>query len=552
MAKQTINVGTTANDRTGDPLRTAFTKVNSNFTELYANVATLNSSVVTDVSDLTDTQGLLFSGDYQDLANTPFIATDISDLTDSEDLLTVKDHITLNGIHQASNNVISFTKAPNTDANTVFDQISQFISITRDVGGIGGAGGGIYNRALEAEWDPAVSPLFTVWNAEGWDDLSDIEVRYYQPFRQALENNIGLNVVDKELIMKDTLLNEYYKVKFTTWAQGPSHTGAFAYTREKIDTTVPIGITFYNGSKLPKAPDTRLQFEQAYIGDYGDHVLTISEAGRQIYAYGNILEIPSYAEQDFKIGATIQIVTGATGSTLRPKVNGDVEIPDATLYIQDETTAATSFAIPARSMALLTKTRQNTWQLSIGDSSVAKTDFIPDTDNAYDLGSPTNQWKSLYVSANTIFVGGTPLSINESGTLLVDGQPVTGGGGGGSALEEPFEPKNSATGTVVHDCTTNRLFYHTSLSNNFTANFTNLGLAANESTSITLVLVQGVTGRMCTAVQIDGSAQTILWQGSASAPVGNASRTDVVTFSILCTATNTYTVLGMSTSFGGV
>jgi hypothetical protein len=39
MAKQTINIGTTANDGTGDPLRTAFDKVNSNFTELYADDA---------------------------------------------------------------------------------------------------------------------------------------------------------------------------------------------------------------------------------------------------------------------------------------------------------------------------------------------------------------------------------------------------------------------------------------------------------------------------------------------------------------------------------
>jgi hypothetical protein len=35
MAKQVINVGTTSNDRTGDSIRSAFTKVNSNFTELY-------------------------------------------------------------------------------------------------------------------------------------------------------------------------------------------------------------------------------------------------------------------------------------------------------------------------------------------------------------------------------------------------------------------------------------------------------------------------------------------------------------------------------------
>jgi hypothetical protein len=35
MAKQSINVGTTANDKKGDSLRAAFQKVNNNFTELY-------------------------------------------------------------------------------------------------------------------------------------------------------------------------------------------------------------------------------------------------------------------------------------------------------------------------------------------------------------------------------------------------------------------------------------------------------------------------------------------------------------------------------------
>ena len=35
MARLNINIGTTANDRTGDPLRTAFEKVNANFIELY-------------------------------------------------------------------------------------------------------------------------------------------------------------------------------------------------------------------------------------------------------------------------------------------------------------------------------------------------------------------------------------------------------------------------------------------------------------------------------------------------------------------------------------
>lgn len=43
MTKQTINIGSVANDGTGDPLRTAFDKCNDNFTELYAGIYGLRS-----------------------------------------------------------------------------------------------------------------------------------------------------------------------------------------------------------------------------------------------------------------------------------------------------------------------------------------------------------------------------------------------------------------------------------------------------------------------------------------------------------------------------
>lgn len=56
MAKQTINIGTTPNDGTGDALRNAFTKVNENFTEVYdgkqnnlvsgTNIKTINSTSI--------------------------------------------------------------------------------------------------------------------------------------------------------------------------------------------------------------------------------------------------------------------------------------------------------------------------------------------------------------------------------------------------------------------------------------------------------------------------------------------------------------------------
>ena len=38
MAQQTINIGSSANDGTGDPLRTAFDKINDNFSELYLSL----------------------------------------------------------------------------------------------------------------------------------------------------------------------------------------------------------------------------------------------------------------------------------------------------------------------------------------------------------------------------------------------------------------------------------------------------------------------------------------------------------------------------------
>jgi hypothetical protein len=62
MAKQTINIGTTPNDGTGDALRNAFDKTNSNFTELYdgkqddlvsgTNIKTVNGNSLLGSGDL--------------------------------------------------------------------------------------------------------------------------------------------------------------------------------------------------------------------------------------------------------------------------------------------------------------------------------------------------------------------------------------------------------------------------------------------------------------------------------------------------------------------
>ena len=59
MARQNINIGSSANDGTGDPLRTAFDKINDNFVELYGtdnDINTLDANL--DVSTFAITTGV--------------------------------------------------------------------------------------------------------------------------------------------------------------------------------------------------------------------------------------------------------------------------------------------------------------------------------------------------------------------------------------------------------------------------------------------------------------------------------------------------------------
>ena len=58
MAKQTINLGTMADNKSGDPLRTAFTKINQNFDELYAGASLGNTISKTGGVDLQNAVAL--------------------------------------------------------------------------------------------------------------------------------------------------------------------------------------------------------------------------------------------------------------------------------------------------------------------------------------------------------------------------------------------------------------------------------------------------------------------------------------------------------------
>jgi len=108
--------------------------------------------------------------------------------------------------------------------------------------------------------------------------------------------------------------------------------------------------------------------------------------------------------------------------------------------------------------------------------------------------------------------------------------------------------KTGATGVVTHDLSTGAVFYHTIPAANFTANFTNVPTTEGRVLTVTIIINQGATPYVPTAVQIDGVAQTIKWIATVTA-TGSISKIDVISFNLLRT-NSTWLVMGQSAYYG--
>lgn len=117
-----------------------------------------------------------------------------------------------------------------------------------------------------------------------------------------------------------------------------------------------------------------------------------------------------------------------------------------------------------------------------------------------------------------------------------------------TATTENITGITGASGTVTHDITASTIFFHTNIVGNFTANFVNVPTTNNRVISVVLVLQQAATPFTCTAVQIDGAAQTV-YNVNAAAPAGTANRRETQSFSLI-RENNTWTVLATLGSFG--
>ena len=155
-------------------------------------------------------------------------------------------------------------------------------------------------------------------------------------------------------------------------------------------------------------------------------------------------------------------------------------------------------------------------------------------------------------SNNPISLGSTILSssLTSVGTL---GSLNVGGASKIQSVTEKLEIRGaSQSGTQTYNFAQSAIFYHPSVSGNITVALTNVPEDASKVHTVTMVVVQGGTPyNFASSFGVNGSSITCKW-ADATQPTGDASQTNVWTFTIINTSstiTPSWTVIGSKRTF---
>lgn len=147
---------------------------------------------------------------------------------------------------------------------------------------------------------------------------------------------------------------------------------------------------------------------------------------------------------------------------------------------------------------------------------------------------------------------------NFSGTVDIAGKTThTGTVKLQQVLEKTTVSATAAASTVNFDALTQGVLYYTSnASGNWTLNLRGDGsttlnslMATGEAITIAFAAQQGGTAYYASGFTIDGTSVTVKWQNGSAPSAGNANSLDTYTYTIIKTASATYTVIGTQTKF---
>ena len=232
-------------------------------------------------------------------------------------------------------------------------------------------------------------------------------------------------------------------------------------------------------------------------------------------------------------------------STLNAAVGGIVSTADSTGALNIQTSGTTAIAITSAQAVTLTN------PLPVGSGGTGATTF-----------SAGALLKGAGTSAITTATAGTDYAVSTSPTTWTATQTFNGSASTlaqvlTNAAETTTVSATAATGTINYDVITQSvLYYTTNASANWTVNFRgssgtslNTLMSTGQAVTVVFLVTQGSTAYYNSAVTIDGVSVTPKYQGGTAWTSGNASGIDAYSYTIIKTASATYTVLAAQTQF---
>ncbi len=588
MARQTINVGSSANSGGGDALRDAMIKINDMFTELYGDVATLEAATGTDSGGtlvVNAIQGSVIGEDSTLIVDATTSTIDASRLTGT---LPALDGSALTGISGGLADLVDDTTPQlggNLDLNN-FDITGTgnipAANLTGTLPALDGSSLTGVTASSVAFADVTATPTtlagYGITDAYTKTEVDNAITSSVLP--SGSTQSIDIVAADSTLLVDSVngTLNATTLTGALPAIDGSSLTGittAFSNITSTPTTISGYGITdAFDGafSSLSGTPTTISGYgitdAQAALVS-GTNIKTVN--GESLLGSGNITISGGSGGAAFTnigVGAddsTIRsisegesfLILGGTGVTTASDAEGNITITGfdgAFSSLSGTPTTLAGYGITDALTAgdALTGSGLEPTSVGTGDGN----DLTLTGGDATELnstGGDTNiTGGSGALASGNVNIGTTQtvaVSIGASGVGTSIGGTLTANGNAifNTGVQEAFDTLTSSTGTVTHDCDNGHVFYHTGATGDITANFTNLGLTAEYGTNLTVIINQGATPYEVTAVQIGGVAQTINWQGGTP-PTGNANGIDSFSFTILRDGSS-YVVLGQMVDF---
>ena len=415
MANQIIiDIGATANDGTGDPLRTAFDYVNDNFSNVW-NTGLPSSNV-------------LFSGNRILTANT------------NGNLI-----LSPNGIGKVVSNVDIRPNANNTLSlgssdlrwNSVYAQ-------NLDVGGNVSFNNVTVDSNLTVQGN-----IIQVGNIV-------TETLTIQLANAAVTAN-SANGSGITVGANDNIATLLYNSSSNVWTTNIGITAS-----GNVAGTYFIG----NGSQLTGLPATYSNTNAtSLLASFGSNTISTTGNISAGYFVGNGSQLTGISTVSLGnlevIGSAIKLANGSPNTSVYLTANGVsgnayISIPSNPTTLADGLSIVNlhgrveikakdggaaqswyfqedgSLQLPGSVPAHITSDNDIVLETGSGDHWIFGVDgvlttpgnIIPDTSNAYSLGNATNQWKDLWVSNATIYMNSVPVSLTAGNVLTVNGADV--------------------------------------------------------------------------------------------------------------------------------